>query len=170
MKHQRPHPKEPASVIPAYEERAVKKRGKTCKNTAETGSATAGTSESGVLDTESGTQVLGSETRKLDDGGFAAFWLAYPRKVGKGDALKSWRKLHPSPTLEATILTAVSVQKLSHDWRKESGRYVPNPATWLNQTRWEDELDRSPPSPVSEQTRENLAARERMLAKIGASG
>ena len=50
-KHQRPHPKEPASVIAECQPGAGKKNGEPCKNTART-------PESGSLDTESGTRKL----------------------------------------------------------------------------------------------------------------
>ena len=28
---------------------------------------------------------------------------------------------------------------------KDNGQYIPNPATWLNQGRWEDELEAAKP-------------------------
>ena len=31
-------------------------------------------------------------------------------------------------------------QKGSRQWRENNGQFIPNPATWLNQGRWEDEL------------------------------
>ena len=37
------------------------------------------------------------------------------------------------------MLDALAWQRELADWRKEAGRFVPNPATWLNQQRWEDE-------------------------------
>ena len=52
-KHQRPHPKEPASLIPPCDESAVKRNGEPCKETAKP-------SESGVLILDSGTQKLES--------------------------------------------------------------------------------------------------------------
>jgi hypothetical protein len=33
--------------------------------------------------------------------------------------------------------------KSSHDWSKDGGKYIPNPATWLNQGRWDDEITES---------------------------
>jgi hypothetical protein len=39
------------------------------------------------------------------------------------------------PAMERTLKR----QKNSHDWTKENGQYIPNPATWLNQGRWMDE-------------------------------
>ena len=72
---------------------------------------------------------------------FLTFWKKYPRKVGKGAAHKSWKKAIRKISLEV-VLQAVSDQKLSEQWLKEGGKYIPNPATWLNQERWGDELKR----------------------------
>jgi uncharacterized protein YdaU (DUF1376 family) len=71
--------------------------------------------------------------------GFDDFWMAYPRKTAKADARKAWAKLAPAAELRAVMLAALEVQKHSADWRKEGGKYVPHPATWLNGERWEDE-------------------------------
>ena len=75
--------------------------------------------------------------------GFDAFWLAYPKKVGKQAALKAWSKLKPDAELTQTILQAVEYQRKSAQWKRDGGQYIPNPATWLNQGRWEDELPNS---------------------------
>lgn len=75
---------------------------------------------------------------------FTAFWDAYPRKVGKGDAAKSFARLKPDAALFAEMMAALDRQKRSEQWQRENGRFVPNPATWINQTRWEDDLP--PPS------------------------
>ena len=37
------------------------------------------------------------------------------------------------------MLDAVSAQSESDQWRKDGGQFIPNPATWLNQSRWEDD-------------------------------
>ena len=37
-------------------------------------------------------------------------------------------------------MDAISAQKRSRQWTENNGQYIPNPATWLNQRRWEDEL------------------------------
>ncbi|MGE4465846.1 hypothetical protein, partial [Sphaerochaeta sp.] len=72
---------------------------------------------------------------------FMQFWSAYPRKVGKGAAEKSWKNLKVDDTLLKTILDAVEAQKKSNQWVRDNGQYIPYPATWLNQKRWEDEVD-----------------------------
>lgn len=70
---------------------------------------------------------------------FEVFWTAYPRKTAKAEALKSWSKLRPDVRLLSAILTALGLQKQSSQWRRDAGQYIPHPATWLNQRRWEDE-------------------------------
>ena len=74
-------------------------------------------------------------TRAASPSGFADFWEAYPKKVGKGAAETSWKKLKPKL---ADVLTAIESQSASDQWRKDGGQFIPNPATWLNQRRWED--------------------------------
>lgn len=72
---------------------------------------------------------------------FDEFWKAYPKKVGKQAALKSWTRIKPDADLHERILAAVETAKNSKQWLNENGRFIPNPATWLNQGRWDDELD-----------------------------
>lgn len=69
---------------------------------------------------------------------FDVFWAAYPKKVGKGAAEKAFSKL--SPSLLPQMLSAIEAQKKSDQWTRNNGQFIPNPTTWLNQRRWEDEL------------------------------
>ena len=69
---------------------------------------------------------------------FEKFWAAYPKKVGKEAARKAFAKVKAPVD---TLIAAISAQKRSTQWTKENGRYIPNPATWLNQGRWEDVLE-----------------------------
>lgn len=71
---------------------------------------------------------------------FAEFWAEYPKKVGKKAALASWKKVKPDAKLHERIMQAVAIAKKSEQWNREGGRFVPNPSTWLNQGRWDDEL------------------------------
>lgn len=77
---------------------------------------------------------------------FDLFWQAYPKKVGKGAAKKAWKKIKPSKSLLETILIAIKQQKDSDQWQKDKGQFIPMPSTWLNQERWEDEVDGDIPS------------------------
>lgn len=76
------------------------------------------------------------------DDGFQEFWELYPRKVSKKEALKAWKKLQPSLEVRVRIQEAVSAALTSPQWTKDDGRFIPHPATWLNQERWEDEETR----------------------------
>lgn len=70
-------------------------------------------------------------------GAFDTFWSVYPKKVGKEAARKAFAK---AKVPADRLISAVEAQKNSEQWRKEGGRYIPNPATWLNQGRWDDEI------------------------------
>ena len=70
---------------------------------------------------------------------FDAFWSAYPRKVGKGAASKSFDRAIMKTDLK-TMLDAIEAQKQSEQWRRDGGQFIPYPATWLNQERWADEV------------------------------
>lgn len=87
----------------------------------------------------------GEDGATLDDARgsspFEQFWQAYPKKVGKQAALKAWKRIRPTVALCDQILQAVDAQKQCEQWRRENGRYIPNPVTWLCQGRWEDEAD-----------------------------
>lgn len=72
---------------------------------------------------------------------FDAFWAAYPKKRAKGQAEKAFRKIHPDEQLLAKMVASIERAKTLDDWRKQGGRYIPHPATWLEGRRWEDEFD-----------------------------
>lgn len=72
---------------------------------------------------------------------FSQFWSAYPKKRGKSNALRSWEKLKISNELFNIIMTKLEIFKISNDWLKDNGQFIPYPSTWLNGKRWEDELD-----------------------------
>lgn len=74
---------------------------------------------------------------------FACFWSVFPRKVGKGAALKVWVRLAPSDALTAQMIAAVHAQSHSAQWQKDGGQFIPHPTTWLTQGRWEDAVEPS---------------------------
>ena len=76
---------------------------------------------------------------KGEDGNFQLFWSAYPKKIGKGLAEKSFQKITAPKETTESILKALSWQVESEQWKKDNGQFIPNPATYLNQRRWEDE-------------------------------
>jgi hypothetical protein len=82
---------------------------------------------------------------------FEIFWDLYPRKIGKGAALKSflralesegWEKIH------------AGTQRLSQDSNLPDTQFIPYPATWLNREGWNDD-----PYPERKLTKEQEAER-----------
>lgn len=70
---------------------------------------------------------------------FLKFWREYPKKVGKGAAYKIFNKLDLTKKEKADIISALSWQRKSEQWLRDNGQFIPHPATYLNQRRWEDE-------------------------------
>lgn len=69
----------------------------------------------------------------------------YPKKVGKDAALKAIVKALAkidAPSL-AEAVTAFALAKKGSD-----PQYIPNPATWFNQCRWEDDRETWKPRPI----------------------
>lgn len=71
---------------------------------------------------------------------FEDIWSIYPRKVGKGGARKAWEKITMTTELVAEIKKSVEAHKKTDQWR-ESPKYIPHFATFLNQERWTDEIE-----------------------------
>ena len=104
-------------------------------------------------DTDTDTDVINTEINNslLSDSGesdktkkikypdnFEKFWKSYPRKTGKGKSLSAYKAIkEPKPTLKQILDSIVEHQK-TEQWRTKS--FIPLPATFLNQRRWEDEF------------------------------
>jgi uncharacterized protein YdaU (DUF1376 family) len=71
--------------------------------------------------------------------GFNTFWSVYPRKVARQEAVKAWQKLNPDAGLQQGIFNALANQTKSEQWRRDAGKFIPHPGTWLNGRRWEDQ-------------------------------
>jgi hypothetical protein len=67
---------------------------------------------------------------------FDQFWAAYPRRIGKLDAIKAYAKARTVAT-GAEILAGVALY-IRH--KPEYADWC-HPATWLNRGRWMDEYD-----------------------------
>ena len=70
---------------------------------------------------------------------FNEFWSMYPRKVSKRAAEKAWLKLTAQEQFDAldALPNHIKYWKL----KNTETEYMPHAATWINQGRWEDELD-----------------------------
>jgi hypothetical protein len=70
---------------------------------------------------------------KSDLDSFETFWLLYPKKVAKADALKAWKQVTKKKTADEMIklVKAYSESKLPDQ------QYIPYPASWLNKGLYE---------------------------------
>jgi len=81
---------------------------------------------------------------------FDRFWATYPRKVSKSVAKQVWIKKKLDNKADI-IIADVEKRKVTCGadcWLNERKTFIPHPATYLNQERWEDEIvaeEESPP-------------------------
>jgi hypothetical protein len=100
---------------------------------------------------------------------FDEFWSLYPRKIAKAVARKAFAKLTEQQQLDAC--RAID-DHLAYWKAKETDlEYIPHPATWLNQERWEDELVIEPKKEKIDKkwmfTNEGIEAKAKKLGVIG---
>lgn len=87
---------------------------------------------------------------------FDQFWEWYPRKVGKEAAKKAWDKAR-TKTDQQNILDGIERYRL--DPNLPAKEFIPHPATWLNEGRWDDE-----PLPIRGQQQRPTASQNRLQA------
>jgi hypothetical protein len=68
---------------------------------------------------------------------FLEFWTLYPRKEAKGNAYKAYNQSIKKVTHKEII---GALKKSLPVMAQKEKEYIPHPATWLNQRRWEDEV------------------------------
>mgnify|MGYP001619531286 CR=1 FL=1 len=84
-------------------------------------------------------KITEQDAKNLHDS-FEIFWTYYPRKVSKQKALESWIRVSPSDELCQKIMKSLEDATKTPQWKKDDGQFIPYPATWLNQDRWNDEM------------------------------
>jgi hypothetical protein len=70
---------------------------------------------------------------------FEKFWKVYPKKKNKDKAFDAWNSMNGQRPSLGILLKVIEGQRKSEEWTKSRGQYIPYPATWLNNKRWEDE-------------------------------
>ena len=73
--------------------------------------------------------------KKENNKDFDLFWEHYPKKVGKK---KVQDKFNSNNYPIDLIIKNIELQKKSDQWQNQ--QYIPNPETYLNQERWNDEV------------------------------
>jgi hypothetical protein len=80
-----------------------------------------------------------ARAKPLPTAHFDAFWQMYPRKVNKPGAAAAWHRQHGDEVV-SQIKADLARRVLDESWTKDNGKFIPHPATYLNQRRWEDEV------------------------------
>ena len=52
---------------------------------------------------------------------------------------ETFKKVAPDEQLMSVILAGIEQAKKSAQWLKDSGQFIPYPASWLNAKGWEDD-------------------------------
>lgn len=72
---------------------------------------------------------------------FESFWSVYPRKVGKAQARKAWDKLKLNDDTVKMIAENIALRIKYGEWSDANKTFIPHAATYLNNARWEDEVE-----------------------------
>ena len=97
---------------------------------------------------------------------FNQFWYEYPKKKAKVAAMKAWAKLKPDDVLFDAIMLGLRRARASIEWKREGGRFIPHPTTFLNQGRWEDEYLPFEQKPTRQDLR-NMSTEEYLQTVLG---
>ena len=95
---------------------------------------------------------------------FESWWYHYPKKTGKLGASKAFERLRRTKGFPSTSQMVIKLEKQKQTRQWKDG-YIPNPLTYLNQGRWEDEVtDNDVKAPESYSERRNRELSE-MIAR-----
>lgn len=75
---------------------------------------------------------------------FNSFYAAYPRKVGKLDAMRAYAKARRIASHDEIMAGVENYKRHLPD----EARFIPHASTFLNQGRWMDEYDEPVPRAV----------------------
>lgn len=81
----------------------------------------------------------------VEPDGFEEFYAAYPRKVGKPAAKKAYRAALKAKAKHPEIMAGLDRYLAT----RPDPKYIPYPATFLNQERWKDHPDAVRPAKES---------------------
>jgi hypothetical protein len=110
------------------------------------GSATSGSATRGIPTPLIRLNINKTDSNKteVNNRSFSLFWSSYPKKIGRKKCSELWlkRNLHE----KADLIIDDVARKALNDRQWLEG-YIPNPQTYLNGDRWEDEVQHVNPSP-----------------------
>lgn len=66
------------------------------------------------------------------------FWQSYPVKQWRVNVNNAFGKINPDRALFDRIMSGLERAKKSEEWARESGKFIPHPAKWLELRGWEN--------------------------------
>ena len=91
---------------------------------------------------------------------FEQFWNVYPKKVGKKPCASKWKSLRLDALANRIIQDVQNRLQNDSGWQRG---YAPNPLTYLNQARWEDEIQQVVTKDAGSIARKWREQRERII-------
>lgn len=87
-----------------------------------------------MAETETETETyIGQKSDAL----FESFWVVYPRRIAKKEAMKKFTKAVGDGADPQKIIDGAKAYSRSVEGKEQ--KYIAHPSTWLNQGRWDDE-------------------------------
>ena len=78
-------------------------------------------------------QPIKNKQENTVDDSFDTFWLLYPKRIAKADALKAWKQATKKKTADELI----ALTKAYSESKLPDMTYIPYPASWLNKGLYE---------------------------------
>jgi hypothetical protein len=89
-------------------------------------------------------QPIKNKQENTVDDSFDTFWLLYPKRIAKADALKAWKQATKKKTADELI----ALTKAYSESKLPDMTYIPYPASWLNKGLYEA-VENDKPAPAS---------------------
>lgn len=99
---------------------------------------------------------------------FSDFWVIWPKRVARKDALQVWGNMSAADRRAA--LDAVPYHLALWQAEGRGTKMYPHPATWLRGRRWEDEISYRPDLSAGQQRQVDARARMRAAVRGGNDG
>lgn len=80
-----------------------------------------------------------SKKGDFSDDQFESFWLVYPKKINKKGCYKIFMRIKGVEF--DMFMESLQKQVDSESWTSDNGKFIPHPMTWLNQERWEIQIE-----------------------------
>jgi hypothetical protein len=99
---------------------------------------------------------------------FTQFWAIYPKHEREVEAELAFDSVNPTEHLLARMISTLAWQVKTPEWLEQNGRYIPRAASWLRESRWNDEPTRTNGAlkPANTKTGRSVEAARRVAAKL----